>query len=432
MLSLRERINRLREERNQIAYEQGEIVERDDATAEDWERWDKLDEDFRAKDAELRRLETQLRRNEERDEIDPETRVVPQPEESPEEVRGRALLATDEYRSAWENWARLGNGELSAEDRSILQNAQHNVSRDELRALGIATGSIGGYAVPEGFLNEIEREMLFFGSMMEVARVIRTSTGNPLPWPTVDDTSNTGRLIAENTTVTQTDVSFGQKQLNAFLYSSDAVLVPYTLMQDEAIGLEDLLASLLGERLGRIENTHWTTGTGTGQPEGITTNVTTGKTGATGQTATVTSDDLIDLIHSVDRAYRQMGRVAGGAARGPRFMMHDLSLAIVRKLKDGEGRPIYQFSDREGEPDRLHGYPVSINNDVPQMAADAKSILFGDFFRGYIIRIVRDMQLLRLTERYADALQVGFFAFMRMDGRPVTTSAVKAYVNSSA
>lgn len=432
MLSLRERINRLREERNQIAYEQGEIVERDDATAEDWERWDKLDEDFRAKDAELRRLETQLRRNEERDEIDPETRVVPQPEESPEEVRGRALLATDEYRNAWENWARLGNGELSAEDRSILQNAQHNVSRDELRALGIATGSIGGYAVPEGFLNEIEREMLFFGSMMEVARVIRTSTGNPLPWPTVDDTSNTGRLIAENTTVTQTDVSFGQKQLNAFLYSSDAVLVPYTLMQDEAIGLEDLLASLLGERLGRIENTHWTTGTGTGQPEGITTNVTTGKTGATGQTATVTSDDLIDLIHSVDRAYRQMGRVAGGAARGPRFMMHDLSLAIVRKLKDGEGRPIYQFSDREGEPDRLHGYPVSINNDVPQMAADAKSILFGDFFRGYIIRIVRDMQLLRLTERYADALQVGFFAFMRMDGRPVTTSAVKAYVNSSA
>lgn len=432
MLSLRERINRLREERNQIAYEQGEIVERDDATAEDWERWDKLDEDFRAKDAELRRLETQLRRNEERDEIDPETRVVPQPEESPEEVRGRALLATDEYRNAWENWARLGNGELSAEDRSILQNAQHNVSRDELRALGIATGSIGGYAVPEGFLNEIEREMLFFGSMMEVARVIRTSTGNPLPWPTVDDTSNTGRLIAENTTVTQTDVSFGQKQLNAFLYSSDAVLVPYTLMQDEAIGLEDLLASLLGERLGRIENTHWTTGTGTGQPEGITTNVTTGKTGATGQTTTVTSDDLIDLIHSVDRAYRQMGRVAGGAARGPRFMMHDLSLAIVRKLKDGEGRPIYQFSDREGEPDRLHGYPVSINNDVPQMAADAKSILFGDFFRGYIIRIVRDMQLLRLTERYADALQVGFFAFMRMDGRPVTTSAVKAYVNSSA
>ena len=147
-----------------------------------------------------------------------------------------------------------------------------------------------------------------------------------------------------------------------------------------------------------------------------------GKTGTTGQTTSVIYDDLVDLTHSVDPAYRA----------GAKFMMNDSSLKVVRKLKDSQNRPLWEPSVQAGVPDSLLGFPVVTNQDVATMAANAKSILFGRLDK-YKTRIVKDVTILRLVERFAENLQVAFLLFMRADGALLDagTNPVKYYANSA-
>lgn len=333
---------------------------------------------------------------------------------------GEAPGGEERYGEAFDAWMRSGGESLTPEERSALVGGF--VDARELRAQGVATGAAGGYLVPTGFRNTLIETMKFYSSMRAVASVINTDSGQTLPWPTNDDTGNVGAILAENTQMSQQDVTIGQAQLGAYMYTSKMVLVSYQLLQDSVFNLDGFLARKLGERIGRIQNTHFTTGTGSSQPLGIQTNATTGKTGTTGQTTTVILDDLLDLIHSVDPAYRV------GSAR---FMMADSSLKVVRKLKDSQNRPLWEPSVQAGVPDTLLSYGLVINNDMPAMAANAKSILFGDFERAYVIRDVLGVQLLRLTERYADYLQVGFAAYARSDATLQDAGAVRAYANSA-
>jgi HK97 family phage major capsid protein len=116
-------------------------------------------------------------------------------------------------------------------------------------------------------------------------------------------------------------------------------------------------------------------------------------------------------------------------------MMHDKSLAAVKKIKDTQGHPIWATGlsgFASPSPDTLFGYPYVVNQDVAQMAANAKSVLFGDF-SNYFIRDALDVTLIRLDERYADTLEVGFIAFQRTDGNLINagTNPVKYYANSA-
>lgn len=326
------------------------------------------------------------------------------------------------YRQAFGDFIRHGLSGLEAEQRQVLRTGF--VDGKELRAQGVATNTAGGYFVPTEFRRKIVETMKDYGAVRDVAEVITTESGATLPWPTNDDTANKGAILAENTQVTEQDVTLGQADLGAYMYTSKLVRVSLQLLQDSAFDMDTWLARKLGERLGRITNEHYTTGTGTAQPDGIQTNATVGKTGAGGQTTTVTYDDLIDLIHSVNPAYRRSGRA--------RFMLSDLSIGSVRKLKDSTNRPLWEPSLQIGAPDSLLGYAIEPNDDMPAMAANAKSILFGDFFAGYVIRDVLGIQMLRLEERYADFLQVGFLAFLRTDGTQQDASAYKAYRNAAA
>lgn len=334
----------------------------------------------------------------------------------------RSDTAPDEaYSEAFQSFLRRGIGSVSAEHRQLLE--QGFVPGDDLRAQGVATDAAGGFLVPEGFLNKMTETMKFFSSLLDIANVITTTTGNDLVWPSNDDTGNKGAILAENTQVTEQDVVLGQKSLKAHMYTSKLVRVSYQLLQDAAFDLDGWLPGKLGERIGRIYNEHFTTGTGTNQPEGVQTNAVVGVTGAAGQTTSVVYDDLVDLEHSVDVAYRN---------ERSRYMWHDLTLAKLRKLKDADGRPLWEPSLQVGTVDRFNGRPYKVNNDMPVMAASAKSILFGDFSAGYIVRQVRSVQTLRLTERYADFLQVGFLGFARADGKPDDPGAIRAYQNPAA
>ncbi|MFJ1808540.1 MULTISPECIES: phage major capsid protein [unclassified Streptomyces] len=383
--------------------------------AEDRSAWD-------AALADVERLSADIERDERHQRLAnvDYTQVVQATQEADNERHGGEDRSAA-YANAWRTWMRDGATELSAEERTALRSGF--VDGRELRAAGVATGAAGGYLVPAPFRAQMVETMKFYGAMRDVAEVITTETGATLPWPTNDDTANVGAILAENTQVTEQDVTIGQADVGAFMYTSKLVRVSLQLLNDSAFDMESWLARKLGERIGRAQNAHFTTGTGTAQPEGVQTNAVIGKTGTTGQTTSVTYDDLIDLIHSVDPAYRSSGRA--------RFMLNDATLAAARKLKDGQSRPLWEPSVQVGVPDGLLGYTYTVNQDMPVMAANARSILFGDFFAGYLIRDVQDVQLLRLAERYADYLQVGFLAFARTDGTPQDTGAYKAYRNSA-
>lgn len=318
------------------------------------------------------------------------------------------------YREALVHWIRGGMEALSPEERDVLS---------QYRAQSAITGSAGGYTVAQDFYRRIIDAMKEFGGVEEAgATVLQTATGADLPIPTANDTSQVGEIVAENATASAQDITFGQVVLKAYKYSSKTVLVPFELLQDSAIDIEAYIARKLGERIGRIINQHFTTGTGTNQPQGVVTFSTLGKTGANGQTTSVTYDDLVDLVHALDPAYR----------RRARFMLHDQTLRAIKKLKDSQGRPLWLPGLAEREPDTILGYPYVINQDMPQMAASAKSILFGDF-SNYFIRRVMDLTLYRITDKYIESGQVGFLAFMRADGRGVNAgiSPVVHYANSA-
>jgi HK97 family phage major capsid protein len=342
-------------------------------------------------------------------------------------------IDADTHARVFHNYLTRGINGLAPEDKEILfryranwasaQVSQPTTYHSEGRAQSTATGAAGGFTVPLSFVDRVEESLKHFSAMRGVATVVPTVSGSDMGWPTVDDTSQVGELLVENAVVTEQDVAFGQIVFKSYKYSSKLVRVSVELLTDAAPNIEGLLASLFARRIGRLQNLHFTTGTGSGQPSGVLSSASLGKTGLAGQITTVICDDLVDLLHSVDPLYRTGPNVA--------WMIHDSTLQFARKVKDTAGKPVLEPMVGTLKNVML-GYPVIINPDMPVMAASAKSILFGDFSR-YTIRDSLDLAVLRLSERYAESGQVGFLAFMRSDGRLLDsgTDPVKYYANSA-
>jgi HK97 family phage major capsid protein len=359
-----------------------------DQTAEQAAELDRMDAALTARTAEIERLERALSF---------ETASAT-PEEEP--VLGAAEdRDTPELRAAFDRYLRTG-------DPSGL----------EYRALTVGTDSSGGYVVPDLFRNELQKTLKAFGGVREVATVITTDSGQNLEWPTFDGTAQVGAIVAENVQVAELDPAFGIASLDSYLWSSKMVRVPLQLLQDSGVDTEALLRDALAERIARIQNTKFTVGTGTGEPDGVAVGVTVGKTAAS-QTA-ITPDELIDLYHSVDPAYRANFT----------WMMHDNTVAVVRKFKEATTNAyMWQPGMQAGAPDTLLGRPVVVNQDMDSaLAATDIAVLGGDFKKFYVIRDVKAFEVMVLKERYADYHQVGYLGFSRADGTKADTAAVKA------
>lgn len=319
-----------------------------------------------------------------------------------------------------------GLANLSADQRSA-HNAR--VTPDIRAAMSTTTTTEGGFTVATEYMKSVEKAMKAYGGMLQVATVMNTGSGATMNFPTADATAEVGAIVGQNATVSRVDTTFGNVALDTYKYTSNDIAIPWELIQDAFIDIEAYISEVLSMRLGRILNTHCTTGTGTGQPRGIVTAAALGKTGTTGQTLSVIYDDLVDLEHSVDPAYRALPNVG--------YMMHDSSVKVIRKLKDLQGRPLfvpgYEQGNPGGAPDRLMGRPITVNQDVPVMAANAKSILFGAFSK-YRVRNVMDLTIFRMTDSvFTRAGQIGFVGFQRLGGNLIDVSgaSVKYYANSA-
>ena len=402
-------IQALREQRGKIAKALQELVDpsREWDAATDQATYDNAMAEIDAIDAKIERYEASLSK------LADETRA----DEVSEAAARMGRNKRDPGLSLYAKWLKGGDNALNAEDWATIRNA-----------MSTTTGSEGGFTVDTEVATTVIDALKAFGGMRQASTVISTSGVGLMSFPTSDGTSEEGEIVAENQSATDLDVSFGTVGLPVYKFSSRVVTIPFELLQDSNVDIEGFVNNRLVERLGRITNRLFTVGTGSAQPNGIVTAATTGVTAAdaTGQQTTITYGGLVDLQHSLDPAYR------ANAA----FMMNDDSVRKIRKIVDGKGRPIfvpgYETGNPGGAPDRLLGSPIIVNQDVPNMAATARSILFGDF-SGYYIRDVMAMQMFRFTDSaFTKRGQVGFLAWMRSGGNLVDANKVRLFINANA
>jgi HK97 family phage major capsid protein len=318
---------------------------------------------------------------------------------------------------AFRAWA-LGPGGARPEHVAAAERLGVNYHAAELetRALSSVTATQGQASIPDEIMRAYSETLKWYGRVREVSTVFQTATGAPLPIPTVDDTSNTGEIVVDGGAITTTaDPTFGVVTLGAFKYSSKAVIVPWELLQDSGINLPVYLGQALGTRVGRKQNNDFTAGGGTTLPFGVQTQASLGKTASA--TNAITWDEVIDLFHSVDIAYRNKPNSG--------FMMADSTAQFLRKLKDSQNRYLWEMSLQLGQPDRAFGQPVFINNDQDSaFSTNKRLVLYGDF-SAYTIRDAGAVTIYRADELRILNGQVVFLAVQRSDGNLVQPTAVK-------
>ena len=363
---------------------------------------------LQAKAERLAKVEAALRAG---DAVDLDRRPKFEDRSAPAVDQGLAM----DYRAAFaEMIAEGGDAYVSTEVRNVLK--EHRVQTG-------GTSAAGGYTVPTELASFIEKSMIATGPMYgnELFTVINSANGSTFNIPTIDDTAKTAEAHTEGTQPTDDggkDAVFGQKTLGAFAFDSEWIRWSAELNADSILNMESLLGELIGERLGRIANSKLTTGSGSSDVEGIVTNSALGVTAAAA--AAVTADEIIDLVHSVDPAYR--------AASSTALMMNDSTLKAVRKLKDGDGNYLWQMGNiQAGIPQSLLGYNVVINQAMDSLATGNKVMLFGDMSKFYV-RKVNMPSLFVARERFAP--DYGILGYIRFDGALTNTAAIKHMITA--
>jgi len=360
--------------------EKGVLSSDDDATYNNMEK-------------ELNDLTNEIRRMERKDAIEQELK---KPVDAPitekpmkpeaEDKRGRASNA---YK---EDFGRHLRGKLLV----------HNV-------LSEGVDANGGYLVPEEFERQIVTALDEFNVMRTLCKVITTANERKIP---VAGTHSAAAWTAENAPFTESNPTFDQKTIDAYKLT-DLIKVSIELLEDSAFDLETYIAQEFARAFGIAEEEAFCTGDGAGKPTGLFT-ANGGTVGVTTAGVSISADDVISLVYALKSPYR----------RNARFLMNDSTVALLRKLKDGNGAYLWQPSVQAGQPDKLLGYDLFTSPYAPTVAAGAFAIAFGDFNNYWIAdRTGRTVQ--RLNELYSTNGQVGFVATERVDGKIILPEGIQ-------
>lgn len=268
----------------------------------------------------------------------------------------------------------------------------------------------GGYLVPAEWdarlVDKLEEENIFRG----LATVITTSGEHKI---NIAATKPAAAWIEEGQALTFGDATFDQVVLDAHKLHV-AIKVTEELLYDNAFNLESYIIDAFGKAIGNAEEDAFLNGDGTGKPAGIFDASAGGQVAVTISGVKITSDDILSLIYSLKRPYR----------KNARFILNDVTLSAIRKLKDNNGAYLWQPSYTAGEPDTLCGYSVMTSAYAPALEAGKPAIAFGDFsYYNIGDRGVRSVQELR--ELFAGNGMIGYVAKERVDGKLVLPEAVQ-------
>ena len=294
----------------------------------------------------------------------------------------------------------------------------------ERKAMTTAVASEGGVLVDGETADRIEKLRHGASSLRGVAKVVQVNAGS---YDALIERSEIGTAwITENGTLGDTaDAVFDRiaiplHELSAMPRASQR------LLEDSAFDVEGWLVGSIAERFARAENAAFVHGTGIDMPRGFLSHpivpATAAAWGELGYVATGVDGDLpgsdpvnviIDVIYSLGAKYRANGT----------FVMNSKTAAMLRKLKDVDGRFLWTDAMCQGQPALLFGYPVLTCEDMPDVATDSMAIAFGDFSAGYTIVEKPDLRVLR--DPYSVKPHVQFFATMRIGGDVTDFSAIR-------
>ncbi len=384
--------------------------------AEDRQTWDRLNADY---DANLKAMETEKAiqaQDQRRDRFSPRDQAFFADQAVALQgfmMHGTDLEPdiTDDHRQA----ARRVRASLSGNRFSIkltptrefrAHQAAYAYGRPQM-AVSSQDPKKGGALVGMTLVESLEQAVLDYSGVIQACDVVRTDTGEPMAWPTIDDTANSGQLVGENKAATDAaDLATDACRLTAFDFNSGMIQVPRSWLRDAFMDMEQQLGKLLGIRIGRKQNSVYTTGGGGGlQPAGIVTRSFLGVTAANG--TAILWDEIIALEHSIDPGLR------GSPSFG--YMMNDRVVEALRKLKDGTGQPIWQSGWNAGVPDRINNRPYWMNQAMASsIASGAKSMLCGEM-KNFKVRQVGEVIVQRLVERAAEKNADLFLAYASGD-----------------
>lgn len=314
-----------------------------------------------------------------------------------------------EHKSAWS--AYLRHGDVSA------------LAQFESKALSAGSNPDGGYVAPPELDRLIESRLSQVSPMRGIASV-RTTGALVFKKPISLTAAGTG-WVAETGERTQTTsptlalIEFPTAELYANLAATQ------TLLDDSFVNLEEWIAGEVEEAFAGQERAAFVNGDGSNKPKGFLGYemvaegshvwgkigyVATGAAGAFDDEDPV--DDLIDLIYTPKSQFRQNGR----------FVMNRKTVSAVRKLKDADGHYIWHPAEN-GEASTLLGYPITEIEDMPDIAANAYAIAFGDFARGYLIVDRAGVRVLR--DPYSAKPYVLFYVTKRVGGGMQDFAAIK-------
>lgn len=311
--------------------------------------------------------------------------------------------ATDEYRAAFGKWA---------------TNGRDACTEAELRALQADNDVSGGYMVaPEQMVDTLVKAVDNLVFIRQRATKFRLGSSASMGAPALDadpaDADWTAELATGNEDST---MAFGKRELHT------RPLAKRLKVSNKLIRLNGNIEALINARLaykfGVSQEKAFLTGTGANQPLGVfiasAQGITTARDVSTGNTTTSpTFDGLISAKFGLKSAYWNSAD----------WMFHRDVLAVVAKLKDGDGQYLWRESVREGEPDRLLGRPVMMSEYAPSTLTTGLYVgILGDFSHYWIADAI-DMQIQRLVELYAETNQTGFIGRLETDGMPVLAEA---------
>ena len=308
---------------------------------------------------------------------------------------------------AWDTFMRKGNEGLDA---------------DEVKALTVGTAATAGNLAPEEYVAELIKIVTEISPVRSVARV-RSTTSKEIEIPT-KDANFAAAWTAE--TGTRSETTGYSTTLNTIATHELYALVDISsmLLEDSAFNMEAEMNQEFAEQFAKGEGAAFIAGNGTNKPTGITNGNTVAHTATGAASAAISTDNLMDLVHGLKSEY----------AANATMMFNRATLGIIRKLKDTAGQYIFQtgFSGQSGAPNTIIGIPYVEAPDVADAASGAKSVLIGDFRRGYMI--VDRVALSVLRDPYSQAATglVRYIARRRVGGKVVLAEAMRVLKHATS
>lgn len=291
----------------------------------------------------------------------------------------------------------------------------------EGKALSTAVNGDGGYLVDPQTADAVRNVLKSSASIRAVANVVTVESAS---YDVLIDTTDLGHGWATETAATAETGTPAIERITIPLHELSALpKASQRLLDDSAFDIEGWLAGRIADKFARAEAAAFVSGDGAGKPKGFLTHAkvanATWAWGSLGYVATgaagafASADAIVDLVYALGAPYRANAV----------FVMNSKTAGTVRKMKDADGRFLWSDGLASGEPARLMGYPVLVAEDMPDVAANAFAVAFGDFGAGYTVAERPDLRILR--DPFSAKPHVLFYATKRVGGDVSDFAAIK-------